>query len=383
MTSAEPNPAHHKGVSPPRHRVWCFCLLALLGSACVAAPAGTEPLYEWRWTIEPGIFLSNQAPTLAALPDGTLLVCWVAGSTEKARDVKIYCSRSGPDGRRWEAPRPVVERGERAQGWWLKNLTLGNPVLFLDHQRYLWLFYAAVDAPLGWSGSHVDYKVSGDQGRTWGPGHRLVAGWGNLPRNKVLALGSDGRILLPAYQELFGTHGYILELTINRGAIEGVTSRPIPGGDHLQPALVWAEPRRLVAYLRTAIWSMPHVLRSEYDQAGGRWSKPEALELPNPKSAVDAVNTKDGGILLAYNDSPTQRIPLSLAYSRDSRHFTKIWDLESEPDLRFSYPALIRSADGLYHVVYRAQNRETPAAIKHVMFNEEWLTLRIRAAESR
>ena len=198
-----------------------FCLLALLGLACLAGPAGAEPLYEWQWTIAPGILLSNQAPTIAALPDGALLVCWAAGSTEKARDVQIYCSRSGPGSRSWERPRPVVQRGEHAQGSWLRNLTLGNPVLLLDHQRYLWLFYAAVDAPLGWSGSHVDYKVSNDLGKTWGSSRRLVAAWGNLPRNSALALGSDGRVLLPVYHELFGTHGYVLELKINHGHSRG------------------------------------------------------------------------------------------------------------------------------------------------------------------
>ena len=78
------------------------------------------------------------------------------------------------------------------------------------------------------------------------------------------------------------------------------------------------------------------------------------------------MNTGDGGILMAYNDSPTQRTPLSLAYSRDSWHFTKIWDFEIAKDLRFSYPALILAADGTYHLVYRAQVSWAPGAIKHV-----------------
>lgn len=360
-----------------------FGLLACCGMAWLAGPAGAEPVYEWRWTIAPGILLSNQAPTIAALPDGALLVCWAAGSTEKAQDVQILCARSDPAARSWERPRPVVRRGERAKGWWLRNLTLGNPVLFLDHQRHLWLFYAAVDAPLGWSGSHVDYKVSDDLGSTWGPSHRLVAGWGNLPRNKALALGSDGRVLLPVYHELFGTHGYILELRIHGGAIEKIGSRRIPGSDHLQPSLVWADPRQVIAYLRSSSSSVRHVLRSEYNRAGEQWSEPEALALPNPNSAVDAVNTADGGILLAYNDSPTHRTPLSLAFSRDSRRFTRIWNVEGASKLRFSYPALIRAADGMYHLVYRAQESWAPAAIKHVMFNQEWLTLRLGAAGIR
>ncbi len=110
------------------------------------------------------------------------------------------------------------------------------------------------------------------------------------------------------------------------------------------------------------------VLRSEHDQAGDRWSTPEAPALPNSKSAVDAVSTGGGGVLLASSDSPTQRTPLNLAYS---------------PDLRLSYPALIRAADGMYHLVYRAQESCAPAAITHVMFNHEWLMLRLRSAGIR
>ena len=37
----------------------------------------------------------------------------------------------------------------------------------------------------------------------------------------------------------------------------------------------------------------------------------------------------------------------------------------------------------MYHLVYRAQESWAPAAIKHVMFNQEWLTLRLRAAGNR
>lgn len=357
------------------HRIRLLLLCGLVG---LAGPVQAEPRYDWNWTVPPGIFLSNQAPTIAELPDSTLIACWPAGSAEKARDVQIYCSRSGSGTRGWERPSPVVRREERAQGSWLRNLTLGNPVLFLDRQRYLWLFYAAVDAPFGWSGSHVDYKVSGDMGKTWGPARRLVSAWGTLPKNKVLALGPD-RILLPVYHELFGTHGYILFLTIGHGAIEGVEFRRIPGGDHIQPALVWAEPGRIVAYLRPTSRSVSHVLRSEYDPVRDRWSGPSALEVPNPRSAVDAVNTEDGGILLAYNDSTNGRTPLSLAYSRDSQRFTKIWDFESQPRRRFSYPALIRAADGMYHLTYRYHESGETAAIKHVMFNLEWLKLKLHA----
>jgi hypothetical protein len=100
-------------------------------------PLGAAPIYEWGWTMAPGIFPSSQAPALAALPDRTLIACWPAGSAEKASDVQIYCGRSRVSARGWEQLNAAVQSSERAQGSWLKNLTLGNPVLFLDAQRYL------------------------------------------------------------------------------------------------------------------------------------------------------------------------------------------------------------------------------------------------------
>ena len=349
-----------------------------LAAALLAAPAHAAPLYHWMWVVPEGVFKANGGPTIAELPDGALLACWTGGTAEKARDAQIYCSRLRPGATGWAEPTLVVERGERAAGWILPNLTLANPVLFLDRQRHLWLFYTAVDLPVGWSGSHADYKVSSDFGRSWSRGRRLVRRYGTVTKNKPLEV-SPNRVFLPVHHELFGTHGYVLVLDLNNGRIAGKRSLRIPGGDHIQPSLVPADGNRVFAYMRTATMQVPHVLFSAYDPTTGSWSDPSPLDVPNSKAPLDALRAEDGKVLLAYNATTGYRNPLSLAYSEDGRHFTKIWDFENQPGRRFSYPVLIRSSDGVYHVVYRYDGR----AIKHVMFNRDWLDARIRSTPAR
>jgi len=357
------------------HRLIRVGAAGLAGSALLAASVHALPVYREAWVVRDGVFRANLGPTIAELPDRTLIACWPAGSTEQARDVQIYCSRSAPGGPTWGSPAVVVRRGERPAGWILKNRTLANPVLYVDRERRLWLFYSAVDLPIvGWSGSHVDYKVSDDLGRSWAGGRRLVRAYGTLTKNKALEL-APSEILLPVYHELFGTHAYVLRLSLHHGRIDAVRSLRIPGGDHIQPSLVPAGGDRVFAYLRTATSRVPRVLFSEYDPVRGLWSPATPLDVPNPKAPVDVLRAEDGKILMAYNATTRYRTPLSLAYSDDGRRFTKIWDFENQPGKRFSYPTLIRSSDGFYHVVYRYEG----LAIKHVMFNREWLDARIRA----
>jgi predicted neuraminidase len=44
----------------------------------------------------------------------------------------------------------------------------------------------------------------------------------------------------------------------------------------------------------------------------------------------------------------------------------------------FSYPAIIRAADGSYHLTYSHERR---SAIKHIHFSQDWLNEKIAAAE--
>lgn len=343
-------------------------MVFLLSMVILSAPAFSEPIYKESFVAAPGLFPANHGATIAELPSGDLIDCWYAGSAEKAKDVQIYCSTWNLEESKWSAPTVAVSAKEKAGAFpHLKNVTLGNPALFVDREKTLWLFYSAVSIFKGWSGSHVDYKISKDSGKTWSKPHNLKFFFGNLTRNKPIQL-DEGRFMVPLYRELIGRQGYTCTLTTHDGQLDDRQCHKIFGKDHIQPTLVLKDPTHLFAYLR--INHERNVQVAEFDFNRNRWGTAGPTNLPNSDSAVDSILAEDGSILLAYNDSLTRRDPLSLAFSLDGKNFTKIWDFEKVVGVQCSYPAMIRTHDGMYHVTYTYDFR---SSIKHVYFNEEWL----------
>ncbi len=136
----------------------------------------------------------------------------------------------------------------------------------------------------------------------------------------------------------------------------------------IQPSVVDAGGGRLLAYMRTGglgglIW------RSESRDGGRTWSDTVPTPLPNPNAACDAVTTPEGSIVLAFNNTPSGRTPLNVALSDDGgMTWPRCRALETGAG-EYSYPAIIGTADGLFHVVYTYRRTH----IKHVVFNERWL----------
>lgn len=332
--------------------------------------------YEEDFVVAPGVFKVSHGSSIVELGDQGLLCCWCAGSDECAPDVKIYSSRLDPATKRWTAPAVVAAGGERAEDNWMRTKTFGNCALFFDDEGVVWLFYAA--PPLGgWTSARVHYKTSTDAGRTWSGAKTLVGSFCNLPRNKPLQL-SPHKFAIPLYKDFWhNKYGYTCTVTVSHGTIMSKTFETIPGPENIQPALVRRSESELVAYLRDPAWQS--LMFSRYNMADRKWSVAEKLHLPNPNAAVDAVQGDEGKTLLVYNDSKKGRNPLSLAYSENGRDFKKIWNFEYAPTGggSFSYPAIIRAADGSYHVTYSHDRRR---AIKHVHFLQTWLNEKIAAA---
>lgn len=115
----------------------------------------------------PGQFAVNHGASIVELTEGHLIVCWYAGSEEKAADGQIYCSRRYGPTNAWTAPQAVVRSGKTASNGWLSNGALGNTALHLTEEGRLWLFYTATTVFRGWSATHVAYKASTDQGKSW------------------------------------------------------------------------------------------------------------------------------------------------------------------------------------------------------------------------
>ena len=317
-----------------------------------------------RFVAPPQENLIHHASTLTELNDGTVLCAWYGGSAESARDVQIFLSRLPRGAREWGGATVAVSAGERAEGKMLPNKSVGNPVLFRAGDNTIWLFYAALPFG-GWSMAHVDYKTSTDGGLTWSASRTLINGIGHLPRGRPFPL--DGtRILLPLYRESFGKRSYVVDLTLNGRRAVRERSGSIPGKS-LQPALARLGQDEIVAYLRDP--DERGILFSRRSFSRHEWSPAKHLALPNPGAAVDALTLSDRRILLAFNNDPDDRNPLSLAISPDGENFRVLCNVEKIKKGKFSYPTLLKAADGVIHLTYSFNRR----GIKHVQLTEEWL----------
>jgi predicted neuraminidase len=137
---------------------------------------------------------------------------------------------------------------------------------------------------------------------------------------------------------------------------------------NIEPAIVELGDGTLLMYMRsgsrTCIW------QSRSSDGGSKWTPPTRTPLPNPDSAVEFCRLGDGRIVLALNNSPETRNPLSIAISEDDcQTWLGFRDLEDGPG-SFSYPAAIQADDGLIHITY-TYKRE---GIKHVAIAPAWIT---------
>ena len=81
------------------------------------------------------------------------------------------------------------------------------------------------------------------------------------------------------------------------------------------------------------------------------------------------THLRNGHLVLVFNDSETDRTPLSIARSLDEG---RTWEtplvLESNPG-EYSYPCVIQTSDGRIQATYTFRRY----TIKHVELDENWL----------
>ena len=306
-------------------RLAAVCLL--LAPCIQAAPqvnpgANEDPAeYEQRLVLPARQFKTNHGSSITELPDKSLLCAWYAGSKECAPDVSIYSSRFDPVAKEWSAPAVLATHGERAEWRILPYKSVGNVALHVDDEGIVWAFYAAIPFG-GWTIARVDYRTSKDMGATWSRPKTLIKMFSNMPRSEPVRVG-PGQFAIPLYHNILRKHGYTCTVTVAGGEIIRRSYEAIPGEKHTQPAIVRRSDGDLYAYLRDPTWKS--LMFSRFDVAQRKWSRAERLDIVNPNAAVDAEQTPDGKTLLVYNDSPKNRVPLSLADSNDGRNFKKIW----------------------------------------------------------
>jgi predicted neuraminidase len=359
------------------------------------------------------------ASSVASLPDGGLLAVWFAGSREGAADVQVRGARYDAKAAEWGEELILATRESTEYATQKHIRKLGNPVIALAPDNRLWLFYVSVSIG-GWAGSAINAMYSDDLGESWSPPKQLITtpflNISTLVRNAPV-FHRDGTIGLPVYHEFLGKFAEYLYISPNGDVLD--KSRISKGKHSLQPTVVPMDEHNAIAMLRYAGDTYHKVLASRTEDAGQTWSEPYPLDPANPNSSLAAVATLDKGLLVALNDLEDGRFRLRLMGTDSSLDIWKpLIDLDESPDLdgnpftpevyreiigdkfrrssgprrevladeflanldrrvcrdngcnfEYEYPYFIKSADGLYHLVYSWNN----TFIKHVSFNDAWL----------
>jgi predicted neuraminidase len=286
-------------------------------------------------------FAQCHASTVVETPDGGLLCAWFGGTREGNDDVGIWMARFGNG--TWSAPFRVAKVNETPH-W--------NPVLFRDRQDTIYLFFKVGRQINFWS---QYWMRSTDGGQTWSSPVELVPGdrGGRGPiKNKPIIL-SDGAWLAPSSTEYKGCKPFADRSTDGGRTWERTPDFPIAPGVRMghgtiQPTF-WEWPTGTVhALLRT---SVGRIASTQSEDSGRTWSPMTLTELPNPNSGIDALGVGDGRVLLVYNPVSKNwgdRSPLNLAESPDNgKTWNDLVSLETEPHQEFSYPAIIRTSQGI------------------------------------
>ena len=139
----------------------------------------------------------------------------------------------------------------------------------------------------------------------------------------------------------------------------------------LQPAPVEIDPSTLIAYARRGggyeKGTEGYVVRTESHDGGKTWTEGTETKMPNPNAAVDFLRLRNGHLLLVYNNSLTDRSPLTVAISTDNdkTYAHQLNIAEGRND--FAYPYAIQTRDGKIHIVYTSDRR---SVINHAVFDE-------------
>ena len=157
--------------------------------------------------------------------------------------------------------------------------------------------------------------------------------------------------------------------------LDVVKTRAFGGRTAFQAALAPLNAQEPLLFCRTAGVERKVRLANTID-SGSHWTVPQPIELPNSDSGLDALRLADGRLLLALNDTASDRHVLRLAISSDQAvTWKRTATIADEAGAEFSYPFLLQTSDGLVHLTYTWKRR----GIKHVTFNVAWLDTQIGA----
>jgi predicted neuraminidase len=362
------------------------------------------------------------AANLMTLGNGDLGCVWFGGTQEGVPDICVWFSRLTAGSDTWSAPVQLSDDQTRSEQ---------NPVLFPTPTGELWLLFTSQHAG-NQDTAEVRYRVSTDDGVTWGPVRTLFPATdrgGIFVRQPVVVLPT-GRWLLPIFHCVtVPGRRWVGDADTSAVMISddaGATWREVAvpestGCVHMSVVPVGD---RLTAFFRSR-WA-DAVYQSWSDDDGETWTTPAPTELPNNNSSIQATALSDGRLAMVLNpiragvDTPrrlslydeiddegladaqsqveeapaegdsggqravwgTPRAPMTLALSADGgRTWSVRRDLETGDgycmtnnsreglNRELSYPSVHQTPDGLLHVAFTYHRR----AIQYVTVDPSWV----------
>lgn len=303
------------------------------------------------------------------LANGDLYLVYYGGSGEYATDTAVYGARRAKGQKEWTRPVVIADTPFR---------TDGNAVVWQAPDGVVWLFYLTRYGET-WSDSRIKFKISEDGARTWSDSDMLAFEKGIMVRAAPIVL-NNGDYLLPLYHETgndrenVGADTTSLFLRYSQKTKEwSETNRVKSRIGNLQPSVVQISDDYLIAYSRRGGGYTGQedgwLVRSESRDGGYTWSAGQDSQFPNPNAATDFIKLKNGHLLLVYNDSKLDRMPLRVAISTDNdKSYPYQRNIVNKPGDSAAYPFAIQTKDGTIHVLYTSERR---TVVNHASFDEK------------
>jgi len=348
-------------------------LIRLLPAAVlfVAAPfamAADDIVFER--VIGPEILTKYKHPaSFTELANGDLYLAYYGGSGEYATDTAVFGMRLAKGQKQWTRPVAIADTPFR---------TDGNSVVWQAPDGVVWLFYLTRYGQT-WSDSRIKFKISRDGASTWSDSDMLGFEKGTMVRAAPIVL-KNGDYLLPIYHETGNDRENVgadtTSLFFRRDAKTGEwteTNRVKSRIGNLQPSVVQISDDYLIAYSRRGGgydgqedgW----LVRSESRDGGRTWSEGRDSHFPNPNSATDFIKLQNGHLLLVYNDSKRDRMPLTVSISTDNdKSYPHKRNIVEKKGDTAAYPFAIQTKDGKIHVLFTSESR---TVINHAVFDEQ------------
>ena len=331
-------------------------LLILLGLAAICAacapkcdlPTSKRAIVEEEFIFNERLTRDCHASSLIELENGDLLCTWFGGTRESHPDVQIWISRK-PIGSSWSEPVPVAKAEEDLGG------SVFNPVIVQCGGDTLQLYYLSPDINDG------RMITSCDGGHTWSKSVALDKEFTGPLVNKPVYL-EDGTILAGGSME--GGPGWRIHVERSTDKGKSWTRTPVLNDPKqfklIQPTFLVHSQEKIQLLARSSGKDADTKIAQAWSEDGGQtWSEVTNTTLPNNNSAIDAVSLPDGRHLLVYNHSTRNddscgrkgRGILTVAETKDGVNWNAAAVLEFRTGaVQYSYPAMIRTRDGLVHI---------------------------------